>query len=227
MGSKNKVAKRLLPIILKNRKPGQVYIEPFCGGCNMIDKVSGPRWANDNNHYLIALFRALQGGWVPPDIVSAELYKDIRTHKDSYPPELVAFVGFTCSFGSKWWGGYAQNAAGRNYALESKTNLLKQLPNIRDVVFTNMCYKDMVITEPAVIYCDPPYFNTVKYVGDFNHSVFWEWVRVKSLEGHNVYVSEYVAPDDFECLVEIPHFTRMNKNKMAARIEKLFVYGGD
>ena len=43
MGSKARHAKEMLPIILKDRKEGQWYVEPFVGGCNMIDKVNGNR----------------------------------------------------------------------------------------------------------------------------------------------------------------------------------------
>lgn len=32
LGSKNKISHLLLPIILKNRKEGQYYVEPFMGG---------------------------------------------------------------------------------------------------------------------------------------------------------------------------------------------------
>ena len=35
MGSKNRIAKYILPIILKDRLEGQWYVEPFCGGCNI------------------------------------------------------------------------------------------------------------------------------------------------------------------------------------------------
>ena len=41
MGSKNKIAKDILSIILKYRTPEQYYVEPFVGGCNTIDKVNG------------------------------------------------------------------------------------------------------------------------------------------------------------------------------------------
>ena len=34
MGSKSRIANEILPIILKNRKPNQYYVEPFCWGCN-------------------------------------------------------------------------------------------------------------------------------------------------------------------------------------------------
>jgi len=54
MGSKTRIAKHILPIILKNRKPGQWYVEPFAGGMNTIYQISGNRLASDNNKYLIA-----------------------------------------------------------------------------------------------------------------------------------------------------------------------------
>ena len=43
MGSKNRIAKEILLIILKDRKEGQFYIEPFCGGLGTMDKVLGNR----------------------------------------------------------------------------------------------------------------------------------------------------------------------------------------
>ena len=54
MGSKARIAKYILPIILKDRKPDQWYIEPFVGGANMIDKVEGSRIGADINELLIS-----------------------------------------------------------------------------------------------------------------------------------------------------------------------------
>lgn len=42
MGSKNRIAKELIPIITKDLKPNQWYCEPFVGGANMIDKIEHP-----------------------------------------------------------------------------------------------------------------------------------------------------------------------------------------
>lgn len=56
MGSKRQIAEQILAIILEGRKDGQYYVEPFCGGCNTIDKVPGNRIANDSNPYLIAMW---------------------------------------------------------------------------------------------------------------------------------------------------------------------------
>lgn len=45
MGSKQRIAKEILPIILKNRE-NRLYIEPFAGGMNIIDHVDGNRVAS-------------------------------------------------------------------------------------------------------------------------------------------------------------------------------------
>lgn len=59
MGSKRQIAKDIIPILLKDRKVGQWYVEPFVGGANIIDKVTGNRLGNDINPYLIALFKRI------------------------------------------------------------------------------------------------------------------------------------------------------------------------
>ena len=40
MGSKNRIAKEILPIMLAHRTPEMAWVEPFVGGANVIDKVS-------------------------------------------------------------------------------------------------------------------------------------------------------------------------------------------
>ena len=49
MGSKARVAKEILPIILKDRVQDQWYVELFAGGMNVICEVEGNRIANDIN----------------------------------------------------------------------------------------------------------------------------------------------------------------------------------
>ena len=203
MGSKNAIAKEILPIMQSVRN-NRTWVEPFVGGANMIDKVNGNRIGNDLNHYLISMWEALQNGWEMPDFVSEEMYKDLQQNKDDRPPELVAFVGFNTSYGGKWFGGYArgENSKGqpRNYTYEGKRNILKQLPKLKDVKFTSAPYLEMEIPPNSLIYCDPPYEGTTKYKDGFNHEEFWNWCRVKVKEGHIVFVSEYNAPNDFKCV---------------------------
>lgn len=226
VGSKNRYAKEILPIILKDRTD-QIYIEPFVGGANTIDKVSGPRIGADINPYLIAMFRALQDGWVPPDSISETEYRDIRDNKQSYDPSLVGFVGFGCSFSGKWFGGYARGdgaKGARNYCAESKRNLLKQLPSIQNVHFVISDYINLYIPYNSIVYCDPPYRNAEKYIDGINHDDFWHWVR-KISQTSKVFVSEYTAPDDFECVWSKEVYNTLDLNTGAKRgIEKLFVH---
>ena len=231
MGSKARHAKELLPIILKDRKPGQWYVEPFVGGANMIDKVDGNRIGADANRYLIAMWRALLEGWIPPDYVSEEEWKDVRLHMDEkYPLHHIAFVRLWCSFGADWNGGYARGDDNkgnpRNYADEQKRHLLKQAPHLNGIIFKSVEYDLLKIPPNSIIYCDPPYAGTTKYAtGGFDHDEFWQWCRDKIAEGHSVFVSEYSAPDDWICVWQKKVNNTLTKDTGSKQgVEKLFVH---
>lgn len=222
MGSKNRIAKYILPIILKDRKEGQYYVEPFCGGCNLIDKVGGNRIANDYHYELIEMFKALQTGWVPPKNVSEAEYHKTRFIKDN--PALVGYIGFNLSYSGKWWGGYARDGAGiRNYGVEAFNNVMKQVPAIASVEFIQGSYIDLVIPEESIIYCDPPYRNTTKYKDLIDYERFYQWCRDRKAEGHTIFISEYNMPDDFICVWEKEQVSSLTKDTGSKRaIEKLF-----
>ena len=234
MGSKNRFAKELLPIILKDRTHEQWYIEPMVGGANIIDKVDGNRLGSDFNEYLTEMWLALTSGWTPKEHYTKDEYIDIKNNKENYPKYLVGYVGINCSYSGKWFGGYAgitQTKGGvRDYQIEAFKNVTKQLKNLRDVVFQYSDYKNLRIPKNSVIYCDPPYEGTTKYKDDFNHTEFWEWCRTKAKEGHKVFVSEYNAPSDFKCVWEkqakssLSANGKIGGNKIST--EKLFVYCG-
>lgn len=222
LGSKARIAKDILPIILKNRKENQHYVEPFAGGMNLIDKVKGPRIANDIHPYLIPMWEDLVRGWVPPTNISDKQYKHIKDNKDKYPKPLVGYVGFN-SFGGKWFAGYRRDNTGvRDYWAEHYRNIMKQVPNVVGTVFTNCSYLDMEIPPNSIIYCDPPYNNTTKYSTSIDYDIFWGWCRNKVKEGHVLYVSEYNAPDDFRCVWEKEITNSMNTFKTYKPTEKLF-----
>lgn len=195
------------------------------GGANVIDKVDGKRIGNDVNTYLVAMWKAVQAGWVPPSNISEDEYRDIKQNKDRYPPELVAFVGFGCSHSGKWFQAYAWDKTNRNYADESARNVLKQRPGIQGVVFTSVNYDEIDIPPNSIIYCDPPYANTTKYKDGLDHEKFWEWCRQKVREGHQVFVSEYSAPDDFRCVWSSKESAVLGRNTKKAT-ERLFVWSG-
>lgn len=203
MGSKARHAKELLPIILANRQPDQWYVEPFVGGANMIDKVTGPRIGNDAHPHLIALWQAVSNGWMPPSDVSEIDYILARDAKNV--DAMTGFIGFGCSYSGKWFGGYARGddvwGAPRNYAAESARNILKQAQSLVGVDFFHGSYAELDIPPKSIIYCDPPYAGTTKYATNaFDHAEFWRWCDVKHDEGHQVFVSEYNAPDHWSCV---------------------------
>lgn len=236
MGSKARYAKEILNAI--NNEIDIVtykyWVEPMAGGMNMIDKIDSNlvRIANDSNWHLIQLFKALQKGWIPPDNISNEEYKYFMSQRhipqgDLYLDALIGFVGFGCSYGGKYFGGYARGNDNknnpRNYCLESKRNILKQIENLKDVYFYNNNYKNLIIPPNSIIYCDPPYEGTTKYKNNFNHKEFWEWCDAQVQNGHKVFISEYNAPKDWRCIWEKKVNSSLTKETGAKKsIEKLF-----
>lgn len=233
MGSKNRISKDILPIILKDRKPDQWYVEPFVGGANLIDKVKGNRIGADVNKYLIALWQGLQQGenpitYIPKDIYS-EARKDFKTGTNLfYSDFLIGWIGFMGSYNGRFFdGGYSgHDVKGRDYIWEQIRNTLNQLPNIKDIVFKYCSYLDLAIPDESIIYCDIPYLGTKEYSTSrsFDHVIFWGWVRLKVSEGQKVFISEYQAPDDFTCVWEKQITNTMHQNKTKRPTEKLFVH---
>lgn len=233
MGSKTRIAKDILPIILKDRKPGQFYVEPFCGGCNVIDKVEGKRIANDINPYLIRMWQTLLTRWDPPRIISREYYNDVRRcYKEGtsdYNFAEIGWVGFMGSYNGRFFdGGYSGhhvkiNGGHRDYIKENIKNTLNQVGSLRRVHFSCSDYRNMRLpNEPCIIYCDPPYKGVKKYSYSIDHDEFWEWCRDIKYDGHKVFISEYEAPEDFTCVWEQPVKTAINQTITKNATEKLF-----
>ena len=227
LGSKNRIANEILPIILKNRNDKQYYVEPFVGGGNSIDKVKGKRIGSDSNRYIIALHKAIQKGWKPPKKVSKDEYTQVKNNREKYSDELIGYYATQLVFGSIWFGSFRRDNKGiRNYDLEAYNNVMKQSPNLFDVDFRWCDYKDLIIPDDSIIYCDPPYKGTRPYIGEnkINYDEFWNWCREKRKEGHQIFISEYNAPSDFTCLWQKKISSSGNKitKKKLKAIEKLF-----
>ena len=239
MGSKQKFAKEIYKVICeKTPRSNRAWVEPFAGGFNMICNVpaeDGERYANDSNIYLIEMFNALINGWMPPKEVSKELYYDIKLNKESkYPLHLIGYVGFNCSYSGKWFDGYAGKTPTkigtiRDYQDEALRNLQKQVEKLKPIYTCCSTYNLIEIPKNSIVYCDPPYQDTKKYKDDFNHNEFWQWVRKLSKE-HDVYVSEYKAPEDFDCIWQKETKSSLSANGKQGgsknSVEKLFVHKG-
>lgn len=203
------------------------FVSLFCGGCAIEAKVKADvKICNDLLPYLIAMWQGLQNGWIPPDAISKEEYQYIKAHKDE-DPALTGFVGFGCSFGGKWFGGYAPDVKkGCHYpCAASKRAVLRDLTKLQNALFTCKDYRDVVIPENAVIYADPPYAGTTGYsTGAFDHMAFWDYMRYLAKQGHKVFISEEHAPVDFMCVWHKEKIRTLKKddNVNMVRTERLW-----
>lgn len=229
MGSKNRIAKHILPIMLADADKHNIktWVEPFVGGANMIDKVpdSYARIGIDCNPHTIAALLAIRDFVdILPDYISREQYNRIK----GAPAEpLTSWSRFVCSFGGRFENGYAvdNRRGGVNFAQVGKRNALKQSPKIQSVEFICASYLDYKPIN-SLVYCDPPYQGTTGYkTGAFNHEEFFEWCREAANKGNIVYISEYNAPDDFELVWQGEIKTNFSSTRTKAThtaTEKLF-----
>lgn len=232
MGGKDRIANKILPIILQDRKEEQYYIEPFVGGGNVIDKVKGNRIASDKSIYLIEMWKYLSNGKSFLNDIPKDVYDKARTEFNNktnvfFTNAEIGWIGFMASYNGRFFdGGYNGNYIKRNYTKESIDNILKQVPNIIGVDFYSCDYDKLVIPNESIIYCDIPYKNTKQYSTskNFDHDKFWQWCRNMSIIGHKVFVSEYNAPNDFECVWSGNIKSYMKAGRSENVTEKLFKY---
>ena len=116
---------------------------------------------------------------------------------DTVVKSITSILRFGCAFGGVFESTFARDKkTGRNFALETKRNALKQSPKIQNVQFICESYENLNF-DGYLIYCDPPYQGTSGYkTGTFDHEKFFDWGREQA-KRNIVFVSEYNAPDDF------------------------------
>lgn len=231
VGSKNRLSKYIVPIIQsKITRETNAYIEPFCGGCNIIDKIRcRNRYASDSNKYLISLLKVVRDNPdIIPQTITEEIYNNVRLNKNNYEDWYVGLVGFCSTYGAKWFGGYARGYKNdgktkRDMSSEAIRNLKKQSVNLKGIKFKCQDYLSIPTDiSKNVIYCDPPYKGTTRYKDCINYNQFYDWCR-KMSKNNIVIVSEYSMPKDFVCIWEHKHRTTLKIDKHEERIEKLFI----
>jgi site-specific DNA-adenine methylase len=233
LGGKHKIAKEISGLLNHYRKPGQPYWEPFVGAAHIGQYINnqGPNYFSDLRAELIALWQALQGGWIPPGKVSREMHEQARARLLS--PHLTAFCRFGSSYGGNWTGGYVDTDERNNqtYASQSRSSLLRKMAKMQKKSATFFVADFLEAQPPAddcLIYCDPPYEGYASYDGlpKFNHDAFWQKVRALHSQGHTLIVSEYQAPFDFGVIWEKGTKTDLHKSPARKggyqRVEKLF-----
>lgn len=237
MGSKSRIAKHIVPIIQEKIKENNIktYIEPFCGGCNIIDKIQcETKVASDNHKYLIEMFKNLNSIKDLPEFITKEHYSEVRNcfNKEllEYPDWYIGAVGFLASYNGRFFdGGYAgivYTKAGteRNYYDEAKRNLLEQIPSLDNIQFLYDDYEELYSNQNnCMFYCDIPYKGTKQYGSskNFDYDRFWKWAN-KMNEKNIVLVSEHEAPSEWTCIWQQEVKRTIDNNKRVKAIEKLF-----
>lgn len=224
LGGKTRLAKKIVAEI--RARGGIAGWEPFCGGGSVTCELAtlGPLIASDAHPALMAMWRALQAGWEPPAAVTREEHRKARELPDTDP--LKAFIGFGASFGGDYFCGYTPGDRGDG-ADTTRRVLLRQAARLASVRFEHVSFFDVPIrVQPpgAYIYCDPPYAGTSPYRGapSFDHEHFWlrcrEWARECP-----VYVSEFTAPVDVECIAEFPRKKAVASGNTGECIDRLYL----
>lgn len=212
LGSKTRIAPDLKPIIegyLKDHNR-TLYVEPFVGGANMIDKIEAPvKIGSDKNPYLVALLKHAQDltNKLPKSLSETE-YNNVRANRELYPEWYQGLVGFCCTFSAGFFSSFARGfkqdgITPRDMPAEAIANLEKQRPNLQGIEFKYGDYTIHSDVTNAVIYCDPPYRKHDIYATDnIDHEAFYKWC-IEMSKNNTVLVSEYDMPSDiFDCIWE-------------------------
>ena len=238
IGSKNRIAKDLVPIIQSYiNKDTKGYLEPFVGGANIIDKIKHTNKIGCDIHKeLIALLnKAKDDVENIPNIITEQEYITVKNNKLNYEDWYVGLVGFCASYNSRYFEGYANNVKTkygtiRNYTDESIKNLKKQSPNLKGIKFIHTSFLDLSKNKIKnyVIYCDIPYKRTTKYATkNFPYEEFYQWA-IEMSEHNTVLISEYDMPNEFKCIWQKKVKVSLDCNRQAndeknLRVEKLFI----
>ncbi len=232
-GSKARIINEILPIMLGSIHRGQTFVDGFCGGCSVIQNVPSEyrRIANDNNPYLISMWKALTTtDWQPPTTIDKPFYEKVRNswHKDdgAYDDALIGWVGFMASWNGRFYdGGYSgHNVKGRDYVSENIRNTNRQIPFLKGVEWQSGSYDTITMPHGSLVYYDPPYRGTTTYstAKGFDHDRFYDWARQMKRDGHTVYISEYDMPGDFNCVWQKTITNSISLNKTYKPTEKLW-----
>lgn len=212
VGSKRLIARQILNVIekLKVKEP-TTFVDVFTGGANLVQRVDKSKYekivAIDKDPYIIDLLRVIRNNphhELFRKGLTKEEWEDIKNNQDKYPHYVVAYAGYMLTWGSIWFNTYMgtnrKKGKGKTRIEETYSSIQKESKRLQGIDFYAVDYKalpDLVDLKDSVIYCDPPYKNTLKYKCEFDHEEFWQTVREWVGKGAQVFVSEQVAPEDF------------------------------
>lgn len=178
--SKRNLAPQICNIINSNLNAGGDYIELFCGGCSVAERLPD-RYKihlNDNNTQLIALFAKAQGGWIPDHMPHSK--EQWLANLNNSDPSIAGCYRYL-------YGCYGSNKcySSLNYN-RNRSSFLNTVNKLITAKFYNLDYKrfpmHLFSINNTLIYLDPP-------ISCFNTQVFIDYVIRLSRAGYKVLVS--------------------------------------
>lgn len=238
IGAKTKIAKDIVPIIQSyvDSPTKSVYVEPFVGGFNVIDKIKcQEKWGTDIDELLIALVDNCKNRKclleLLPQLPTKEHYYDVRDNAYKYDKWYRGAILLFGSYNARVYGGcygaFAKTKDGkiRNYFQEAKRNFERQIPLLKGIKVKCCDYSEW--HSPfgnCVYYCDIPYKDSIGYSQKFDYERFYEWCEQQTKQGNIVLVSEYEMPEGrFECIWQKQVKTHQNNRNKLDKVEKLFI----
>lgn len=113
---------------------------------------------------------------------------------------------------------FKKNPKFRLQHIERINNLKNITVGNTPIIYASCNYKDLLIPDDSVIYCDPPYKNTKRYnKQNFDWDEFYVWAKKQKVP---VYVSEYECEGK-----EVAQFSKLSSVGQEKRktVEKLFL----
>ena len=106
------IAKEIHDVIIEYEDDNEgCYFEPFCGMMSVgleFAKDGRKVIACDSNPSIVAMWKELKAGWIPPKFISETKYNKIKNSHPKTREELAeyAYVGSSFSFGGTMFGMY-------------------------------------------------------------------------------------------------------------------------
>lgn len=238
IGGKSRTCKEISKIIKEYVKDKEVkeYYEPFCGGLSVACEFVNEYIVNcsDYNEDLIYFWNEVKNGnFTEMPVVSEEYFDELKNSKELSLDK--SFAMFWCTYLCVYKGKYMPNnyikvkgrRIMRRYQSERFSGIKKKESKIKLINFECCEYKTVsnkVKDGKFIIYCDPPYINTIQAykVKTFNSEEFWKTMKLWTDQGNYVFVSEKVCPIDHIVMHEKDLSISMS-NKGKRMSDKLFL----
>lgn len=218
LGGKSTIAKKLAahlePLVLR----GGRLLDKFAGGFSVSAAISlRPLIASDLNQAVITTMQCAQLGWRAPLVLTESEYAALKLRDDPRDP-LTAFAAVGCSFGGKWWGGYARNDRGDDFVGAASRSITKKALALRGAVICCEDYREREPRPEDCAYLDPPYRDSVGYLDAIDRREFWETAARWAKSGAAIRVSEYEAPEGWEPILQFGKIQKLGVSLAATKV---------